>query len=265
MRLDTTLWDAPGEPIESKYGRLTKLHGSVDWQHENGNIIVGSSNFTGDHQNHLILYPGYKGEPDVEPFRKFHEHLQSVVQKAELAVFVGFAFRDEYINTILSNLPPEIPKFVINKEDQFPDAPFLTECKHLKDGLTAETVESCLWQLSPRSYFDQGNDKYETNDYQEAVTAFDKAIQLDRQFADAYYNRGHAKRELGDHEGAIGDYGQVIKLNPRDAQAYYARGLVKHLLKDATGAGDDLAKVHELDRNIDEMEATNIRKSATAE
>lgn len=153
MRLDTTIWDTPGDPIDNRRGRLTKLHGSVDWQHQNGNIIVGSSNFTGNHQNHLILYPGYKDEPDIEPFRKFHEHLQSVVQKAKLAIFVGFAFRDEYINTILSNLPTEIPKFVINKEHQLPDVPFLTGCTHLKDGLTTESVESCLWESVSRSPF----------------------------------------------------------------------------------------------------------------
>ena len=223
MRLDTALWDAPGESIENKYGRLTKLHGSVDWQHENGNIIVGSSNFTGNHQNHSILYPGYKGEPDIEPFRKFHEHLQAVVQKAKLAIFVGFAFRDEYINTILSNLSTEIPKIVINKEDQLPDVPFLTGCTHFKDGLTTESVEACLWHLYPAPYFDMGNVRYESGDFQGAVADYDKAIQLDPQCANAYYNRGVAKYALGHAENAEADIAKSQEIDPNHNQMEYGQ------------------------------------------
>ena len=241
MRLDTTLWDTPGEPIESKYGRLTKLHGSVDWQHENGNIIVGSSIFTGDHQNHLILYPGYKDEPDIEPFRKFHEHLQAVVQKAELAIFVGFAFRDEYVNTILSNLPPEIPKFVINKEDQLPAVPFLTGCTHFSGGLTAESVAFCIYGIC----LHQGNDKHQSGDYQGAIADYDKAIQLGPQFADAYYNRGNARSALGDYQGAVADCDKAIQLDPRSADAYYNRGNARSALGDYEGAVADYDKAIE--------------------
>ena len=142
-RLDTTLWDTPGKSIDNNCGRLTKLHGSVDWQLSNEGINV-SEIFTGNHQQHLILYPGYKGEPDEAPFVQFHEHLQAVVQQADAAIFIGYAFRDDYINTILSELPSEIPKFVINRDDALPDFSFLNGCQHLNDGLTEESVETCL-------------------------------------------------------------------------------------------------------------------------
>lgn len=265
MRLDTTLWDAPGEPLENKYGRLTKLHGSVDWQYENGNIIVGSSNFTGNHQNHLILYPGYKGEPDIEPFRKFHEHLRAVVQKAELAIFVGFAFRDEHVNAILSTMSPATPKFVINKDDDIPDVSFLAGCTHFVDGLTAETVESCIWSLSPQSHFNHGNNEYEAGNYQGAVEAYDKAIQLDPQFANAYYNRGNTKRELEDTAGAIADYDKAIEHNPQFAAAYYNRGIAKSGLRDMEGAKEDFVKATHLDPNLHGTESARIWKSANAE
>ena len=122
-----------------------------------------------------------------------------------------------------------------------------------------------MWHLSPQSYFNQGNDKYESGDYQGAVSDYDKAIQLDPQFANAYYNRGHAKNELGDFEDAALDYGEVIKRNSRDAQAYYARAFVRHRLEDATAVQGDIAKVNELDRNLDQTEAGRIRKNAAAE
>ena len=149
MRLDTACWDHPNA-LTDEMGRLTKLHGSVDWQRHNEDIIVGNPNFTGNHQNHLILYPGYKGEPDEEPFIKFHEHLKAVVQKTRAAIFIGFTFRDGYINSILSGLRPEITKFVINKDDSLPDLDFLNGCEHSNKGLTEETVADCLQSLRPK-------------------------------------------------------------------------------------------------------------------
>ncbi len=150
MALDMALWDSPGQPLDNDHGRLTKLHGSVNWQRSAEGIIASNPLFTGDHQNHSILYPGYKGEPDQEPFVKFHEHLRAVVQKADTVLFVGFAFRDGHINSILSELRPETPKFVINRNDSLPDLDFLkgNECEHFDNGLTSETVEECVNSLT---------------------------------------------------------------------------------------------------------------------
>ena len=152
-RLDTVPWDTP-----SNRGRLTKLHGSVDWQHSNEGINI-SEVFTGNHQNHCILYPGYKGEPTEEPFITFHRHLREVVNEEyatlSAAIFIGFAFRDYYINTILSDLPPATPTCFITKSDEKPAdderpprAPSTKEYMHLLEGLTAETVEDCLGEIS---------------------------------------------------------------------------------------------------------------------
>ena len=142
LSLDTTLWDKPGS-IHSP-GKLTKLHGSVDWQRSGNAIVIGSEVFIGNPKNHSILYPGFKGEPKDEPFIKFHEYLREVVHRTKAAIFIGFAFRDEYINTILSELPPEVPKYVINKDNSLPALSFLRSCKHFKTGFTRETIEHCI-------------------------------------------------------------------------------------------------------------------------
>lgn len=152
-RLDTTLWDNPGKPLGDGRGRLTKLHGSVDWKRENGEIICGPCDAIGDIP---IFYPGFKGAPEEEPFIKFHEHLRAVVGKARVAIFIGFAFRDEYINGILSDLPPElstknltgIKKFVVSKDDSLPDLSFLGDCWHFNDGFTAEAVSECVEEVN---------------------------------------------------------------------------------------------------------------------
>ncbi len=143
--LNTSLWDKPGESLDGR-GRLTKLHGSVDWQRR-GSTIICSDLYTGDPDQHSILYPGFKGEPSEEPFIKFHEHLRAVAREAKAAIFIGFAFRDEYINEILSGLRPDIPKYVINKDTSLPNLAFLAGCEHFDDGLTPEVIEDCMKSL----------------------------------------------------------------------------------------------------------------------
>ena len=65
----------------------------------------------------------------------------------------------------------------------------------------------------------------------EAVQAFDKAIQLNPDSAEAYSNRGNALKELGQVENAVASfndavasYDKAIQLKPDFAEAYYNRG-----------------------------------------
>jgi tetratricopeptide (TPR) repeat protein len=65
----------------------------------------------------------------------------------------------------------------------------------------------------------------------EAVQAFDKAIQLKPDSAEAYSNRGNALKELGQvehavasYDDAVASYDQAIQLKPDFAEAYYNRG-----------------------------------------
>ena len=159
--LNTSFWENPGEDqaqikaLNLKDGLLTKLHGSVDWQRSNGGINC-SEVFTGDHQNHCILYPGYKGEPIAAPLRAFHEHFRRVVngvyESLSAAIFVGFAFRDAYINRVLSDLPSDTPTVFITKSDGKPTmtgelpprAPYTEVFVHFQEGLTHEIAKRGL-------------------------------------------------------------------------------------------------------------------------
>ena len=247
-RLDTSLWESTRKSLDF-YGRLTKLHGSVDWQLRNGEIIM-SPVFTGDHQNHLVLYPGYKGVPRQEPFGKFHEHLQRVVGEANAAIFIGFAFRDKYINTILSDLPQGIPKFVVNRDATLPDLTFLKGCTHHKDGITKESVEACIENLrllGAQKDFRTGSLLYQAKNYTGAITNYDKAIQSGMQNADVYNSRGSAKYALEDYQSAIVDYDKAIELKPQSSPIYLNRGNAKYTLQNYQSAIIDYDKAIELD------------------
>ena len=50
--------------------------------------------------------------------------------------------------------------------------------------------------------------------YESAITDFDKAIQLNPNYATAYHNRGYANAQLGQYEAAIADFDEALQLEP---------------------------------------------------
>ena len=104
-----------------------------------------------------------------------------------------------------------------------------------KDALAARSWFSVghLIQCSPE--YEPGN----RESIQEAISAYDQAIQLKPNEDKAYNNRGNAKNDLGDFKGAMEDYNEAIQLKPDHADAYNNRGALKKDLHDLAGAMED--------------------------
>ena len=147
--IDTTVWDSPGTSING-HGRLTKLHGSVNWQRNSDGTIVQSPVYTGDEKKQAVLYPGLKGRPQEEPFIMFHDHLRKTALRADVAIFVGYAFRDPYINEILSDNLPDVRKHVICKDEEPPSLiPFNKDSYTYYDtGFSKTCVDKILTDLN---------------------------------------------------------------------------------------------------------------------
>jgi len=60
---------------------------------------------------------------------------------------------------------------------------------------------------------------------------FDKFFGLKQTNASEYNNRGNIKSICGDCSGAILDYNKAIEINPNYAQAYYNLGIAERHLK----------------------------------
>lgn len=82
-----------------------KIHGSVDWHRDaRGKCSRSMSNTIPDDPDQMaILYPGFKGVPELEPFTSMHGRLSTRLAEADLIIIIGFAFRDTYINSIFEN------------------------------------------------------------------------------------------------------------------------------------------------------------------
>lgn len=152
--VDESLWIEADENSDSerRVGLLTKLHGSVDWSRNGEQIYFGTPRFQGDHKSQVIIYPGFKGVPDQRPFTLFHEHLSRVSQHAEAAVFIGFAFRDEYINQVFRDrLAKNALVFIVDPAQRIAH-PFsnASRVEHITDGFGSSAVDTLTKLIASR-------------------------------------------------------------------------------------------------------------------
>ena len=104
-------------------------------------------------------------------------------------------------------------------------------------------------EMTVEDIFNLGWDKFRKGDYQGAIEAFDRAIGLNPNYADAYSRRGIARAALKDNQGAIADYNQALKLDPKNFIAYIGRGNIRSASGDKQGALADFNQALKIDPN----------------
>lgn len=73
-------------------------------------------------------------------------------------------------------------------------------------------------------WFKKGGKYFDSENYREAINAFNNAIKLNPKDARIYHNRGAAYNNLGQYQQAIIDYNKAIELHPEIAKFYDNRG-----------------------------------------
>jgi len=141
-KLDLSLWLKSPSPGDQ--GLLTKLHGSVNWARDGSEVQVGDPYYRGSHDRHAIIYPGFKGRPKVEPFVSLHRYFSDCVAMADMLIFIGFGFRDEYINEICDRSVRQQAAIVVINPAAMPEIPWLKRgnVHHLKVPFSRDSMES---------------------------------------------------------------------------------------------------------------------------
>ena len=96
--------------------KLFKLHGSLNWRrcHDFAAVKIGSEERTRGtrrFKENLLVYPTEKLTneverivlPEKEPFGVLHVMFKRRFSESEVAVFIGFNFRDEYLNEMITS------------------------------------------------------------------------------------------------------------------------------------------------------------------
>lgn len=77
---------------------------------------------------------------------------------------------------------------------------------------------------SATEYFSLGKQKRAHGKYAEAVTNFDRALELDKTLVQAYELRGYCYARLRKHQKALDDYNQAIAMGYETPLLYLNRG-----------------------------------------
>jgi len=93
--------------------------------------------------------------------------------------------------------------------------------------------------------------------YEEAISALDRAIQLDPDLARAHRARGATLLGLGRYEEALAAFDRAIELDPDDAWAHYNRACAYSLLGRKNEALHNLKTAIDLDGELRESARTD--------
>lgn len=77
---------------------------------------------------------------------------------------------------------------------------------------------------NPLEWFNKGNVLYNLSRYDEAIYAYDQAIELDQSYAEAWYGEGETLFDQGRYNESIKAYNTAIAINPKWALPWYGKG-----------------------------------------
>lgn len=123
----------------------------------------------------------------------------------------------------------------------------------------------CSWAQTPASakdFVDKCLALYKHQDWDEAIAACSKAIELDPKSRDAYAMRATILRDgKGNLDGAIADFDKAIEIDPHP-ELYRGRGLTKYVKNDFDGAISDFNILIEKDPSAKSYNARGMARIA---
>jgi tetratricopeptide (TPR) repeat protein len=113
----------------------------------------------------------------------------------------------------------------------------------------ARLIETGNLDIKDRAiaYDSRGVAYWRKGDYDQAIVNYNKAIEIDPQFARAYMRRGAAYAGKGDYDPSFADSSKAIEIDPKNFKAYSNRSLVQARRGNYDQAVADASKAIEID------------------
>ena len=124
---------------------------------------------------------------------------------------------------------------------------------------------SCATTKDAKFYSNRGVAYAAKSQYDQAISDYTKALEINPRFAWAYYNRGNAYMRKDQYDQAISDFNKVLEINPREAQAYSRRGRCYYFKKEYDKSWDDIKKAQDLGYKIPPEFLDELRKASGRE
>lgn len=111
-----------------------------------------------------------------------------------------------------------------NATELYKQANTLYELQHYKDALSAYEKAVNIRPDYAQAWYGQGKTLYELKEYKEALVAYDKAIQIEPEYIDAWSRRGFVLNQLQRYQEAISSFNKALQLEKNEPEVWNARG-----------------------------------------
>jgi len=163
--------------------------------------------------------------------------------------------------TELAALPSPLPAVPVKRSDDVPatrlqekgEQEFLRGVSYEKSGMYEEATSAYIRAVGinpdyTEAYVNLGLVFYRLGKYSKAVDAYKNAIRVNPYVPSVYNKLGAAYVILGDYQLALDAFKQSIKIDPRSPDTHFNLGVVSILAGDKNGALEQYILLKELDR-----------------
>ncbi|MGE5634650.1 MAG: tetratricopeptide repeat protein, partial [Deltaproteobacteria bacterium] len=104
------------------------------------------------------------------------------------------------------------------------------EGTHPIEVIRSENIQISRKELLLKEHILKGNEYYYKKEYNNAIQCYDKALEIDANYADAWYNKGSSLGNLLKHNEAIQCFDKAIEIDPNNAYAWSYKGVTLYKL-----------------------------------
>jgi tetratricopeptide (TPR) repeat protein len=117
--------------------------------------------------------------------------------------------------------------------------------------LSDSLIKADVQKLHPEPYYFKGVYYANAGNKEEALRAFDKAVQHDYNFLDAYMDKGNLLYNAKQYEEALKTFNRAVTVSPTFAEAYYWVGRAEEALGKKEEARLNYQRAYGLDKSLE--------------